>query len=32
MKNAIFQVSVSLDGYVEGPKHEIDWHLVDEPR
>jgi dihydrofolate reductase len=29
MKKVIFQMSVSLDGYVEGPKHEIDWHLVD---
>ncbi|PRY46356.1 RibD domain-containing protein [Umezawaea tangerina] len=23
-------VSVSLDGYIEGPNREIDWHLVDE--
>lgn len=30
MKKLIFQMSVSLDGYVEGPNHEIDWHLVDE--
>jgi dihydrofolate reductase len=23
-------MSVSLDGYIEGPNHEIDWHLVDD--
>ena len=23
-------MSVSLDGYVEGPNREIDWHLVDD--
>src|SRR3954466_6684182 len=22
--------SVSLDGYIEGPNREIDWHMVDE--
>jgi dihydrofolate reductase len=30
MKKVIFQMSVSLDGYIEGPNHEIDWHLVDD--
>jgi dihydrofolate reductase len=30
MKKTIFQMSVSLDGYIEGPNHEIDWHLVDD--
>jgi hypothetical protein len=30
MKKVIFQMSVSLDGYVEGPQREIDWHLVDD--
>jgi len=30
MKKVICQMSVSLDGYVEGPRHEIDWHLVDD--
>jgi len=30
MKKIIFQFSVSLDGYFEGPNHEIDWHLVDD--
>ena len=23
-------MSVSLDGYVEGPNRELDWHLVDD--
>ena len=30
MKKVIFQMSVSLDGYVEGPHREIDWHIVDD--
>jgi dihydrofolate reductase len=30
MKKVIFQMSVSLDGYVEGPQREIDWHRVDD--
>jgi dihydrofolate reductase len=30
MKKVIFQMSVSLDGYIEGPHREIDWHLVDD--
>ena len=30
MKKVIFQMSVSLDGYMEGPNREIDWHLVDD--
>jgi RibD C-terminal domain len=30
MKKVIFQMSVSLDGYIKGPNHEIDWHLVDD--
>lgn len=29
MKKIIVQMSVSLDGYVEGPGREIDWHVVD---
>jgi dihydrofolate reductase len=29
MKKVIFQMSVSIDGYIEGPGHEIDWHIVD---
>jgi len=30
VKKVIFQMSVSLDGYVEGPNREIDWHIVDD--
>jgi dihydrofolate reductase len=30
MKKVIFQMSISIDGYVEGPHHEIDWHIVDD--
>jgi len=30
MRNVIFQMMVSLDGYFEGPRQEIDWHVVDE--
>lgn len=26
----VIQMSISLDGYFEGPNHEIDWHLVDD--
>ena len=27
---AVRSVSVSVDGYMEGPNREIDWHMVDE--
>jgi dihydrofolate reductase len=30
MRKIIFAMSMSLDGYIEGPNREIDWHLVDE--
>lgn len=30
MKKVIFQMSVSVDGYVEGPNRELDWHRVDD--
>ena len=30
MKRIIFQMSISLDGRIEGPNREIDWHLVDD--
>jgi len=30
MRNVIFQMMVSLDGYFEGPQHELDWHRVDD--
>lgn len=30
MRKIIFSLSVSLDGFFEGPHGEIDWHLVDD--
>ena len=30
MRKIILMMSVSLDGFFEGPNREIDWHLVDE--
>jgi dihydrofolate reductase len=30
MRKLIYQAMTSLDGYIEGPKGEIDWHTVDE--
>jgi dihydrofolate reductase len=30
MRKIVVSLSVSLDGFVEGPDREIDWHLVDE--
>ena len=30
MRKVILFVQVSLDGFFEGPKKEIDWHMVDE--
>lgn len=30
MRKVIFQIMVTLDGFYEGPNHEIDWHNVDE--
>ncbi|MDQ1395038.1 MAG: hypothetical protein QOG64_297 [Acidimicrobiaceae bacterium] len=30
MRKIIWMMSVSLDGFIEGPNREIDWHLVDE--
>ncbi len=30
MRKIIFMMSVSLDGFMEGPNHELDWHLIDE--
>jgi dihydrofolate reductase len=30
MKKVIFQMSISIDGYVEGPGRELDWHIVDD--
>ncbi|QNA71345.1 dihydrofolate reductase family protein [Streptomyces sp. So13.3] len=30
MRKVVLMMSVSLDGYFEGPNREIDWHQVDE--
>ncbi|MFC9944788.1 dihydrofolate reductase family protein [Streptomyces pratensis] len=30
MRKIVLMMSVSLDGFFEGPDREIDWHLVDE--
>jgi len=30
MRKIVFSLSVSLDGFFEGPDREIDWHLVDD--
>jgi dihydrofolate reductase len=29
MRKIILMMSVSLDGFIEGPGREIDWHMVD---
>ncbi len=30
MGRVVYSMGVSLDGYIEGPNHELDWHIVDE--
>jgi dihydrofolate reductase len=30
MRRIIWMISVSVDGYMQGPNGEIDWHMVDE--
>jgi dihydrofolate reductase len=30
MRKIVLMMSMSLDGYIEGPNREIDWHLVDD--
>jgi dihydrofolate reductase len=30
MRKLILMMSVSLDGFIEGPNREIDWHFVDD--
>jgi dihydrofolate reductase len=30
VRKIIWMMSVSVDGYMEGPAREIDWHMVDE--
>jgi dihydrofolate reductase len=30
MRRIILMMSVSLDGFIEGPSRELDWHMVDD--
>jgi dihydrofolate reductase len=30
MGTVVYSMGVSLDGYMEGPNHELDWHIFDE--
>ncbi|MFA7405266.1 MAG: dihydrofolate reductase family protein [Pelobacteraceae bacterium] len=30
MRNILFQMMISVDGFFEGPNRELDWHVVDE--
>jgi dihydrofolate reductase len=30
MRKIILMMSLSLDGYIEGPNRELDWHMVDD--
>jgi|SRR5215469_18758167 len=30
MRKIILMMSVSVDGFIEGPNRELDWHMVDE--
>jgi dihydrofolate reductase len=30
MRRIIWMMSVSLDGFIEGPNRELDWHMVDD--
>jgi dihydrofolate reductase len=30
MRKVIYTMLVSLDGFIEGPNRELDWHLIDE--
>jgi dihydrofolate reductase len=30
MRKAIYEIMASLDGFIEGPNHELDWAIVDE--
>lgn len=29
-RKVIYSMFVSLDGFIEGPNKELDWHIVDE--
>jgi dihydrofolate reductase len=30
VRNVVQMISVSLDGFIEGPEGELDWHMVDD--
>ena len=30
MRKVIYSMLVSLDGFIEGPNQELDWHIIDE--
>lgn len=30
MRKLVWTISVSVDGYMEGPNRELDWHMVDD--
>lgn len=30
MRNVVWQMMISLDGRMEGPKGELDWHVIDD--
>lgn len=30
VRKLIFQMMISVDGFIEGPNRELDWHVVDE--
>jgi dihydrofolate reductase len=30
MRKVIYSMLVSLDGFIEGPDHNLDWHVIDE--
>src|SRR5437879_3675931 len=30
MRKVVLWLSISLDGFIEGPNRELDWHLVDD--
>jgi dihydrofolate reductase len=29
MKKIVLMMSLSIDGFIEGPNRELDWHMVD---
>ncbi|HCO03747.1 MAG TPA: deaminase, partial [Actinobacteria bacterium] len=30
MRKIVLMMSVSVDGFIEGPDRELDWHMVDD--